>query len=143
MTEFESNDKTLVTEAPGFCQYADGACLEEFGTTPSADALFLYPSQPKTISLVIERAVQDLKRERPDGTYVTWKELPISGNVIFCEICKQCRRSKNIVVDVTTLNFNLLFEIGFGCGSFQSTLLTTLRFGLRVGIMTGATFPSA
>jgi len=35
------------------------------------------------------------------------------------------------------------WDNGNGCGSFQSTLLTTLRFGLRVGIMTDGTFPSA
>jgi len=48
-------------------------------------------------------------------------------------------------VGVTAEGANLwVVEVnGNGCGSFQSTLLTTLRFGLRVGIMTDGTFPSA
>lgn len=36
--------------------------------------------------------------------------------MIFCEICKGSRFSTTIVADVTTLNFNLLFEIGFCIG---------------------------
>ena len=39
--------------------------------------------------------------------------MNVSGQLIFCEICKQLRSSSVVVADVTTLNFNLLFEIGF------------------------------
>jgi nucleoside 2-deoxyribosyltransferase len=33
--------------------------------------------------------------------------------VIFCEICRQMRFSAAVYADVTSLNFNLLFEIGY------------------------------
>jgi hypothetical protein len=40
-----------------------------------------------------------------------------SGAVgIFCQICKAQRFTRVAVVDVTTMNFNLLFEIGFALG---------------------------
>jgi len=42
--------------------------------------------------------------------------LPVPGQVIFCEICKSFRNSAAVVCDVTTLNFNVLFELGFAIG---------------------------
>jgi hypothetical protein len=42
--------------------------------------------------------------------------MPVSGQLIFCQICKAQRFTKVAVVDVTTMNFNLLFEIGFALG---------------------------
>jgi hypothetical protein len=36
--------------------------------------------------------------------------------MVFCTICKSLRFSGSVVADVTTLNFNLLFEIGFALG---------------------------
>jgi hypothetical protein len=36
--------------------------------------------------------------------------------MIFCEICKRMRGATTIYADVTTLNFNLLFEIGYAIG---------------------------
>ncbi|HUA09149.1 MAG TPA: hypothetical protein VMA98_07710, partial [Candidatus Acidoferrales bacterium] len=36
--------------------------------------------------------------------------------IIFCEICKAMRGARLVFADTTTLNFNLLFEIGFAIG---------------------------
>jgi hypothetical protein len=73
----------------------------------------LYPSRP-VISLNIEAAAQ----LHQDGThrYQTWKDLATTGQIVFCAICKGMRFSDAVAVDVTTLNFNLLFEIGFALG---------------------------
>jgi nucleoside 2-deoxyribosyltransferase len=42
--------------------------------------------------------------------------MPIGGQIIFCQICKAQRFTKVAVIDVTTMNFNLLFEIGYALG---------------------------
>jgi hypothetical protein len=47
---------------------------------------------------------------------MTWKDMDIGGHIIFCEICKAIRGAATVFADVTTLNFNLLFEIGFCLG---------------------------
>jgi hypothetical protein len=47
---------------------------------------------------------------------MTWKDFRVEGQLIFCEICKRIRFAEFIAADVTTLNFNLLFEIGFAVG---------------------------
>jgi hypothetical protein len=48
--------------------------------------------------------------------WITWKNLEVPGQIIFCEICKAMRYTDFVVADVTTLNFNLMFEIGFAVG---------------------------
>lgn len=101
---------------PSYCQYADGPCDQDFKDLPTSDALFLFPSTPSPIAATIEAGIQRLDRVSGEKTFKSWRQLPITGRLIFCEICKASRFSSTIVADVTTLNFNLLFEIGFCIG---------------------------
>ena len=81
-----------------------------------SDGLFLYPAQPPIIANTIESAIQDLRIRTGSGGWLSWKDLGVSGQIIFCQVCKGIRFSKLVVADVTTLNFNLLFEIGYSVG---------------------------
>jgi hypothetical protein len=78
--------------------------------------MFVYGSQPPQIAATIEGAVELLAQRHKDAEFRTWKDLDIHGHVIFCEICKGLRSATTVVADVTTLNFNLLFEIGYCIG---------------------------
>ena len=102
---------------PSYCHYADGRCDQ---TMPLASALpetfFVYGSDPEPIAYTIETAIEKLRQSSGQQRWRTWRDLPIPGQVIFCEICKGFRRSSTVVADVTTLNFNLLFEIGYSVG---------------------------
>lgn len=100
---------------PTFCQYADGACDQVFPGVVPAHGVALYPSEPSTIASTVERAVQIL-RDRSGKTWRTWKDFNQAGQIIFCSICKNCRFSEVVVADVTTFNFNVLFEIGYAVG---------------------------
>ncbi len=109
----------LVPEAqlpPKFCQYASGPCDQQFSTAIRSDALFVYPSKPENIADAIEGAANHLSRVAGDRVWTTWKNLDVPGQIIFCEICKAIRHSKLVVADVTTLNFNLMFEVGYAVG---------------------------
>ena len=101
---------------PEYCQYVNGPCDQDFGTTASSDALFLFPSTPPQIAATIESAKQKLELMSVGRTFKSWRQLPITGRIIFCEVCKATRFTSAVVADVTTLNFNLLFEIGFSIG---------------------------
>lgn len=101
---------------PKFCQYAEGECDQNFSTAISSDALFLYPSEPETMSATIENAITGLRRVAGKKKWISWHDLNVTGQIIFCEICKAIRFTRLVVADVTTLNFNLLFEIGFALG---------------------------
>jgi hypothetical protein len=105
----------LLHQPPPFCAYAGGECDQDFTGIAPARGLFLYASEPPVIASTIEAAVSAL-REHEKGTWRTWKDLDIGGRVVFCVICKAMRGAGTVYADVTTLNFNLLFEIGIAIG---------------------------
>ncbi|MDY6990631.1 MAG: hypothetical protein SWQ30_21515 [Thermodesulfobacteriota bacterium] len=111
MTEKQLN----IESPPTFCQYASGACDQDFSDQKHSKAFFVFPSEPGIISSPIELAIEQLRNETSEP-WKSWRELPIEGQIIFCEICKAARFSTLVVADVTTMNFNVMFEIGYAIG---------------------------
>lgn len=107
---------------PDYCEYAAAPCDQSFAGVPSVAATFLYPSRQTQIAATIEAAVRLLRERAQDKIWRTWKEFDSTGQIVFCSICKSMRFSQCVVVDVTTLNFNLLFEIGFALGLEQPVI---------------------
>ncbi len=71
-----------------------------------------YPSLPQSRGEAIERAFKTIN----DGGVVdilTWKGLSVGGRVIINTICEEIRDRDLFVADVTGLNPNVLFELGF------------------------------
>jgi hypothetical protein len=101
---------------PAYCQYATGECDQNLVTTDQQNVFFAYPSEPTNIAATIEAASEVLKSTNHKWNWLPWKILPIPGQIIFCEICKSMRNSVAVVCDVTTLNFNVLFELGYAIG---------------------------
>jgi hypothetical protein len=117
-TSISGNAKpaSVLRKPPSFCQYEDSACEQDFVGIKASQGIFLYPSDPPQIAATIEGAVAQMRKWNPQHHRRTWKEFQTTGQVIFCSICKSMRFSDHIIADVTTLNFNLLFEIGFALG---------------------------
>jgi hypothetical protein len=105
----------VIRTPPSYCQYADGPCDQTFNRL-NVEGVFLYPSDPAPMASAIEGAAALLSQSNPPGVWLTWREFRTTGQVIFCSICRHIRFSSVIVADVTTLNFNLMFEIGFALG---------------------------
>lgn len=105
----------LITHPPVFCEYAAGPCDQVFDAAKT-DGLFLYANEPKIISDTVEEAARRLRIAAGNQNWLTWKDLDVSGQIIFCKICKALRFTKVAVADVTTLNFNLMFEVGYATG---------------------------
>ncbi|AFL90256.1 hypothetical protein Terro_4049 [Terriglobus roseus DSM 18391] len=101
---------------PEFCQYASGPCDQSFADVPPTHAHVYYSSKPEVIGSAIEEAVRLLSISSPDLKIKTWRDLPIAGQIIFCQICKSQRFTQVAVIDVTTMNFNLMFELGYALG---------------------------
>lgn len=101
---------------PMYCQYADGPCDQTFEGLSSHGTFFIYSSKPPQIAATIEGAIQEQQSNSPSVSWRSWTSLTIGGRIIFTEICKGMRFSSSVVADVTTLNFNVLFEIGFTIG---------------------------
>ena len=104
------------SQPPKFCEYSCGECDQVSHTSDFSDGLFLYSSNPENIAATIEETVKKVSETLSGQKWKTWKDLGVTGQIIFCEICKSIRHTKVVVADVTTLNFNLLFEIGFSLG---------------------------
>jgi hypothetical protein len=109
-------EATSILQPPSFCQYAGGTCDQSFASLGSVAAFFLYPSQPEIIANTIDETIFRLKRTASGHNWLSWRELDITGQIIFCQICKAMRSAGVVVADVTTLNFNVLFEIGYAMG---------------------------
>ncbi len=118
---------------PAYCQYADGPCDQAFEKPSDRGPFFLYPSQPQQIAATIEAAVAKANATRRQFNWSTWRDLPIAGQIIFCEVCKGIRYSSTVVADVTTLNFNVLFEIGFALGLGMPVVPVRLGFRTSCG----------
>lgn len=108
----------LLHEPPPYCAYATGECDQSFERIGPSRGLFLYASKPSPIANAVSAAATVLGDKTGDR-WATWQEMDIAGHIIFCEICKSIRGSDVVYADVTTLNFNLMFEIGFALGLGQ------------------------
>src|SRR5216117_11724 len=60
---------------PNFCQYANGACDQDFETVTAAKATFLYASDPENIAGTIEGAITSLQRREGKSRWISWKDL--------------------------------------------------------------------
>lgn len=105
-----------ITKPPSYCQYAAGPCDQSFVGLSHTDAIFFFPSEPTVIASAIEEAKSKIASAASGLDVRSWRDLPITGQLLFCQICKASRFARTAVVDVTTLNFNLMFEIGYAIG---------------------------
>jgi hypothetical protein len=103
-------------QEPLHCQYAAGSCDQIFRGQTAREAFFIYPSTPAVISQTVRESIRGLQQYSAADQWLSWEGLPISGQIIFCEICKAIRYSRYVVANITTLNFNVLFEIGYAIG---------------------------
>ena len=107
---------SLIQTPPEFCQYTGGKCDQTFQNIDFKDVFVFYSSKQEVIASTLEEAVRKLRRSKPPIQVGSWRDLPTGGQMIFCEICKAQRFTGVAIADVTTLNFNVMFEIGFALG---------------------------
>lgn len=100
-----------------YCQYAGNLCINTLPTTESVGLFFAYPSYPEAIADAVEAAIQKVKEDAEiDVSLIDWKDLAIEGNLIFCQICDAIKTAKCTIVNLTQVNFNVLFEFGYAIG---------------------------
>lgn len=77
-----------------------------------------YASNPSTLGEIIEDGCEKANRFSDTRTYNTWKQNDIVGLDLVQPIIDGIESSDFIVADISTLNNNVVYEIGYaiGCG---------------------------
>jgi hypothetical protein len=101
-----------------YCHYIEKVCKNIESDKVAQGVFFAYPSDPETSADAIRGAIKQLNDNKDLGIKaLDWTELPIEGNIIFCEICRAINSLSCSAVNTTYVNFNVLFEYGFAIGS--------------------------
>jgi len=71
-----------------------------------------YPSNPPAIAESIEEAIEKIKAGQVVDI-VSWKSINVGGRFIITSICEAIEENDLFICDLTTLNHNVLFELGY------------------------------
>jgi hypothetical protein len=73
---------------------------------------FAYASTPPSIPTTISAAIESINRSN-QATIQSWEELKVNGKWIIGEICEAIEGRDFFCADVSGINPNVMFEIGF------------------------------
>lgn len=82
-----------------------------------------YPSEPRELSSTIRTAVELTNSEAGEVRYKTWEHADIAGRLLAPQVLSGIEAAPILVADVTRLNFNVSYEIGYAIGVKKRVLL--------------------
>ena len=94
-------------------------------------AFFAYPSQPQEVGHTITAAQALLARSKPSFSLQRWEENDISGRPLVDPIFGHIQDSDVVFADITSLNFNVTFEVGYAIGVGKRVYLTRSKIFAR------------
>lgn len=83
---------------------------------PTNTGFIAYPGSPADLSVEITAACVSLQENHGLPNFETWEENDIAGRFLITPILENIRNCTVLVADITTLNFNVAFEIGYAIG---------------------------
>jgi hypothetical protein len=86
----------------------------------TSTGFFAYASQPSTIPDTIKAAVQVINKTQ-QANIVLWEELQVGGKYVIKEICSEIEDADFFCADITTINANVMFELGFAITSLNNS----------------------
>lgn len=86
-------------------------------------AFIAYPSEPTQIGETFEAAQAQLRDHSP-LVVETWRQIDIPGRFLAEGILKRIDGATCVVADITRLNFNVTFEVGYAIGKGKRIALT-------------------
>jgi hypothetical protein len=75
-------------------------------------AFFAYPSEPYARSETIKQASRDINKAKTVHIR-PWEDMSISGKNVIGEICREINLAQVFCADITGLNPNVMFELGY------------------------------
>lgn len=83
-----------------------------------SDAFFGYPGSPKSIGDAMRRTVTELRAQGVPAH--TWEDLKVDGRVVISRILEAIDTSSCAIFDMTRLNSNVAFELGYALARGKS-----------------------
>ena len=94
-------------------------------------AFYAYPSSIADVTQVIHAAKRTLSATRRDLDLQLWEENDISGRPLTDPIFEGIAGADILVADITAMNFNVTFEIGYAIGLGKRIYRTRLGQNLQ------------
>ncbi len=91
--------------------------------TDFSNAFVAYSSQDKALAAEILDAVKHANAKSSAIRYEPWEFNDIPGNPLISPILERIHQSLFVIADITYLNLNVVFEIGFAIGSGKRAFL--------------------
>ncbi len=106
-----------MTDISKYCEVSTGICkTSPLGNIDLNHVFSAYSSHDPIIVNQIESAIKTLN-DKTDYQWISWQnDMDIEHALIFCEICKNISKSKAVLVELSDLNFNVIFEYGYSIG---------------------------
>jgi len=95
----------------------------------SVKGFFAYPAAPEIVGEIVNGAIERLRLRSFPGEIEPWSELDIAGRFIAEGIVERIDASNLLIADISQLNFNVTYEIGYAIGS-QKRVLVVKHAGL-------------
>lgn len=91
--------------------------------TNSLKGFYAYPSNPREVGDTVESAVSE-HNSTSNHTIETWKQLDIPGHFISQQVVEGIDESDFLIADISNLNFNVTYEIGYAIAKKKRVILT-------------------
>jgi hypothetical protein len=95
--------------------------------TPSPNtnlsAFVAYPSNPPEIASGIRASIEKSRLRKPSLRLKSWEANDIPGRCLVDPILSQIESTSFLVADITRLNFNVVYEIGYAIGVKKRAIL--------------------
>lgn len=90
--------------------------LDPAGLPLNSFAFFGYPSRPELSRETLAKAAQHIGQSG-ELKAVTWEQLDVTGRLIIDRITEAIDRASVSVFDITNMNENVMFEVGYAIGA--------------------------
>lgn len=87
---------------------------------------YAYTDHGMLVGTTIESGVADFNQRASDAHVTTWKEMDIAGKFIASQVLTSIATADFLVADVSKLNFNVTFEVGYAIGRGKPVMLTRM-----------------
>jgi len=103
--------------------------------TAELTGFYAYPSSPYEIGQTIEEAIAQLNADEGNIRIKSWTALDIVGHFISERVVEGIETCDFFVADISRLNFNVTYEIGYAIGQKKPILLTRNQSIDEKGVM--------